>query len=206
MYSQNLLLELSSETSVISACYYCGSSLRTICTTVDSVRSQVPDKTISSYTAIFDNFGTLSAYAHDLGGTVVSGATVGSVRIKTHRTIEGVPDGVLPFDSSEFTVSLGTSVGPIVIRSSSSNANVSRVANLGQTLATLVEQATEEDLQSSSDDAANKSSGRTLQVEYLCRRCTDEYKPTLEIVALLLTGVFGVLSSLFTVAKLIAEA
>lgn len=65
----------------------------------------------------------------------------------------------------------------------------------------IVEEATERDLQPG--DASEPA--RTLQASYLCRTCTKEYKPVLEIIALLLGNTFAVLTPLFTAAKLIAE-
>jgi len=68
---------------------------------------------------------------------------------------------------------------------------------------TIVEQATSLDLQPA--DAADAANARTLQVSYLCRSCAKRYKPTLEIIALLITGVFGVLAPAFALAKMVAE-
>lgn len=65
----------------------------------------------------------------------------------------------------------------------------------------IVEEATERDLQPSD----NAGQLRTLQAPYICRNCSKQYKPVLEIIALLITGVFGVLTPAFTAAKLVAE-
>ena len=66
---------------------------------------------------------------------------------------------------------------------------------------TLVEQATSLDLQPA--DASGQP--RTLQASYICEQCRKRYKPTLEIIALLITGIFGVLTPAFAFAKLVAE-
>lgn len=69
---------------------------------------------------------------------------------------------------------------------------------------TIVEQATSLDLQPA-EAASSVDNLRTLQVSYLCRSCVKRYKPTLEIIALLITGVFGVLAPAFALAKMVAE-
>lgn len=204
MYIQELMLDLSNENSVISSCYYCGTQLRTICTTVDSMRTQVPDSSVNSYTKLLNNFTTLSGYAHDIADTAIPGVTVGSVRIHTTRAVPGLPVDVLPNgNSSTFTVSLGSSIGLVAISATDSNAGVSTVARTAAQLAALVEESTERDLQPSQSDTNGQQ--RTLQLQYLCKTCQKVWKPTLEIIALLITGVFGVLSPAFGLAKMFAE-
>lgn len=71
-------------------------------------------------------------------------------------------------------------------------------------IGTIVEQATSLDLQPA-ESASDASNARTLQLTYLCRVCVKKYKPVLEIIAILITGVFGVLAPLFAIAKMVAE-
>ncbi|KAK9899679.1 hypothetical protein P389DRAFT_164727 [Cystobasidium minutum MCA 4210] len=204
MYEQFLVLHLDSEGSTVNSCYYCGPDLRVLCSTVDSERAQVPDQSATSYVSILDSFNQLSVYAHQIVTTAQEGATVGSVRINTHRKVDGLESGVLPYDRDEFMVTLGSTMGSFPIFANSSNAGVARVAEYARTLSTIVEQATSLDLQPA-DAASSSANQRTLQVSYLCRACVKRYKPTLEIIALLITGVFGVLAPAFALAKLVAE-
>lgn len=222
----------------MNSCYYCGPDLRVICSTVDSERAQVPDQSASAYIAILDAFNQLSVYAHAIVSSAQEGATVGSVRINTHKKVQGLDQGVLPYDEDEFTVTLGSTMGSFPINTDSANAGVARVAEYARSLSesgllvpffpnfssqyhlpkshcfpvppctllrsgTIVEQATSLDLQPA--DAADGQNLRTLQVSYLCQNCVKRYKPTLEIIALLITGVFGVLAPAFALAKLVAE-
>jgi len=201
MYDQYLILDLSTEGSTSNACYYCNDILRVICTTIDSQRMQIPDVSAVNYVRVLDNFNQLSILAHDVATTAQAGATVGSVRIKRQRAIPSLPAGVIPVTEDSFSVILGSTIGSFPIFSNNSNAAVARVASYAETLSQIVEEATERDLQPG--DASEPT--RTLQASYLCRTCTKEYKPVLEIIALLLGNTFAVLTPLFTAAKLIAE-
>jgi len=127
-------LHLDSEGSTVNSCYYCGPDLRIICSTVDSERAQVPDQSASAYVSILDAFNQLSVYAHAVVSTAQEGATVGSVRINTHRKVPGLDAGVLPYDTDEVTVTLGSTMGSFPITSTSANAGVARVADYARTL------------------------------------------------------------------------
>lgn len=118
----------------MNSCYYCGPDLRIICSTVDSERSQVPDQSASAYVSILDAFNQLSIYGHAIVSSAQEGATVGSVRINTHRKVEGLDAGVLPYDSDEFMVTLGSTLGSFPVFANSSNAGVARLADYARTL------------------------------------------------------------------------
>lgn len=130
-------LHLDSEGSTVNSCYYCGPDLRIICSTIDSERSQVPDQSASAYVSILDAFNQLSIYGHAIVSSAQEGATVGSVRINTHRKVEGLDAGVLPYDSDEFMVTLGSTLGSFPIFANSSNAGVARLADYARTLSGL---------------------------------------------------------------------
>lgn len=127
-------LHLDSEGSTVNSCYYCGPDLRVICSTVDSERAQVPDQSASAYVAILDAFNQLSVYAHAIVSSAQEGAIVGSVRINTHRKVDGLEAGVLPYDSDEFIVTLGSTLGSFPITNTSANAGVVRVADYARIL------------------------------------------------------------------------
>ncbi|GAA5903128.1 hypothetical protein JCM6882_006974 [Rhodosporidiobolus microsporus] len=63
--------------------------------------------------------------------------------------------------------------------------------------------ATSRDLQPDVGEA--NAQQRTLLVNYLCSDCTKVYKPTREIVAILLSATTAVLSTLFMIYRLVAE-
>lgn len=183
LLTHNHSLHLLSEGSTLNTCYYCGPDLRILCTTVDSERSQIPDSSADAYVSILDSFNTLSVQAHQIATTAQEGATVGSVRINVHRPVAGLEPGVLKYSDSLFMVTLGTTLGSFPIYANSSNSGVAQVARTAESLSTLVEQATSLDLQ----PANGSGQPRTLQASYICRDCRKRYKPTLEIIALLIT-------------------
>lgn len=94
----------------------------------------MPDQSATSYVSILDSFNQLSVYAHQIVTTAQEGATVGSVRINTHRKVDGLESGVLPYDRDEFMVTLGSTMGSFPIFANSSNAGVARVAEYARTL------------------------------------------------------------------------
>jgi hypothetical protein len=134
MYEQFLVLHLDSEGSTVNTCYYCGPDLRVLCTTIDSERAQVPDTSAGAYVSILDAFNQLSILGHAVVTSAQEGATVGSVRINTHRKVDGLDAGVLPYDANESMVVLGTTLGSFPILATSSNAGVARLAEYAQTL------------------------------------------------------------------------
>lgn len=88
----------------------------------------------SAYVSILDAFNQLSIYAQAIVTSAQTGATVGSVRINTHKKVAGLDAGVLPYDNDEFTVTLGSTQGSFPITTTSANAGVARLAEYARTL------------------------------------------------------------------------
>ena len=67
----------------------------------------------------------------------------------------------------------------------------------------MVEESTTTDLQPGSPSSDQQE--RTLETAYVCNRCQRRRRPVLELIALIIPAIFGILTPAFSVAKMLAE-
>ncbi|GAA5903085.1 hypothetical protein JCM6882_006963 [Rhodosporidiobolus microsporus] len=203
MVDQTLVLHLDSDSSTTSTCYYCGPNLRLLCTAVDSERTSIPAQSAADYQALLSQYFILFTKLHTVATTAFEGATVGSLQMVRHVKLDSLASGVLPWDESSMSVSLGTTFGAIPISTNDTSSSVASIASSALALSDYIETVTSRDLQPDEGDAT--SSARTLLVNYICKSCEKVYKPWREIFAVILSSTTALLSALFAFYKLVAE-
>ncbi|ORY81814.1 hypothetical protein BCR35DRAFT_352315 [Leucosporidium creatinivorum] len=202
MFEQSLVLHLDSESSTMSSCYYCGPDLRILCTSVDSERTSVPVQSQRAYQALLLEYNKLLVQLHAVATTAYSNASVLSLRMDRHVKLEGVEDGVLPYNETSLGVYLGTTTSFMPITPTDANTALASIASAAEALSDIIETATSQDLQ---PDDPSTGVQRTLLVSYICKQCTKVRKPWVEIFAIVLAAVSAVLTPAFTLAKLLTE-
>lgn len=111
MFEQSLVLHLDSESSTTTSSWYCGPQLRIISTIVDSERTSVPVQSQIAYQQLLMQYNDLFVDVHAVATTAVPDATILSLRMDRHNTLQGLDPGVLPYNSSSLSVAVGTTSG-----------------------------------------------------------------------------------------------
>ncbi|GAA6028867.1 hypothetical protein JCM8097_007440 [Rhodosporidiobolus ruineniae] len=172
LFEQVLVLRLESDSSTTSSCYYCGPDLRILCTSVDSERSSIPAPSVDSFSSLVQQYQSIISQLHAVATSAFEGATITSLRMIRHVHLPTLSEGVLPYTESSLTIQAGTTIGD------------------------SIETFTSRDLQPDVDSLT--ASKRTLLVNYLCTTCTKQYKPILEIIAIVISSTAALLGAFWT--------
>lgn len=112
-------------------CFYCGNSLRVLCTTVDSAGSGLPPASVQHFFPLINGVAQLSSILDTIPPSAINNGVPLAIQVATYSQISGLDPNTLPWDAkgNRTEAVLGTSRGNVPISPQSENSALATIAN-----------------------------------------------------------------------------